>query len=334
MPTPSLTDDFRHAVEHVFRSVPSRHRVNIGPFVAELAFRDVGVADLFLSAFPAGQVGRAADFSFAINCDPDAVLERLVPTNMAHGYSMVDERFYALWQSPPGGWLHVHDFSTRHGFSWVPRREVFEAFRARPMLQLIHANVAHSPWAPIHAGAVSLGGKTLILAGPAGSGKSTAAIACAAAGWAYAGDDYVLVSAADQTVEPIYASARLRPGSVDALSAFVDQSRIAVSNDDDDPRHELRLGGNYTANTIAGGRAAAILIPRRTGAETITFRPARPVEAFYAVASITLAQTYGMHHTLKPKLTTLIRSLPAFVVDTAGDPQAIPDAFASFLERL
>jgi len=333
VPKANLTDDFRHAVEHVFRSMPSRHLVNIGPFVAELAFRDASIADVFLSAFPAGPVGRAADFAFAIHCDADAALDSLVPDSSVHGYSMVDERFYALWQPLPSGWLHVHDFSARRGFSWVPKREAFEAFRARPMLQLIHANVAYSPWAPIHAGAVSLGGKTLVLAGPAGSGKSTAAIACAAAGWTYAGDDYVLVSAADRLVQPIYASARLRPGSVGALSNFVDQSCIAVS-DDDDPRHELRLGGNYTANAIAGGRAVAILLPRRTGAKTITFRPARPVEAFYAVASITLAQTYGMHDTLKPKLTTLIRSVPTFVVDTADDPQAIPDAFASFLDRL
>lgn len=299
--------------------------------MAELAFRDDGIAQEFLSAFPPGDVSREPDFSVAVVCDPDEALAPLVPTGVRENYSFVEDHCWALWQPRPSEWLHVHDFKSRRGFSYLPKRQGYEAFRGRPVLQLIHAHATTGPWAPVHAAAVTLGGRTLILSGPGGSGKSTAAVACAAAGWDYAGDDYVLSSPQDRRVAPIYASARLRPGPIGGMTAFIEQSRIAFSNENDDPRHELRLGSRYTDNGIAGGHLAAILLPRRTGAETVTFRRAGPAETFYAVVTITLAQLPGMQDSLKPKLMSLVRSAPAFVVDTGGDPAAIPSAFETFL---
>jgi hypothetical protein len=332
VPTTSLADEFRRAVDHVFRHSPSRHRVRIGPFCVELAFHDDAVASEFLAAFPADVTGRVPDFSIAVACGPDAALEPLIPRARAESFSLTEDGCYALWLPDPGEALHIHDLASRRGFSWLPTSQAIESFRSRPVLPPIHAQVAAGPWAPVHAGAVGRHGKVLLLAGPGGSGKSTATVACAAAGWTYAGDDYVLVSPENRLVEPIYASARLRPEAIDPMRDFIAASQVAVSHDFGDPRHELRLG--HTSATIAGGDLAAILLPRRTGAAEPTFRRAGPAETFYAVVTVTLAQLPGMHDRLKPKLMALVRSVPSFVVDTGPDPRAVPSAFAAFLDGL
>jgi hypothetical protein len=199
------------------------------------------------------------------------------------------------------------------------------------VLPLIHGHACGSEWAPVHAGAIGRDGRVLLVAGPGGSGKSTAVVACAAEGWDCAGDDYVLVAPARKRVEPIYASARLRPGSVPAISEFVAKTQIGITRDFDDLRHELRLGQGFGGVDIAGGDIAAILLPRRTGAPAPVFRAANRAETFYAVAVITAAQLPGMHESLTPKLAALVRSVPAFVVDTGPDPRAIPAAFDHFL---
>ena len=66
-----------------------------------------------------------------------------------------------------------------------------------------------------HAGAVGVDGEGVLIAGPAGSGKSTLSLACALAGMSICGDDYVVVSDDD----PLTAYALHSNGSVSATSA-------------------------------------------------------------------------------------------------------------------
>lgn len=307
----------------------------IGPLRAEFALPQHEDPSHFLSAFsgPDSHGGRP-DLSIAALCEPDAVLDRLVPLSRASAYSLVEDGCYALWQPAPGEVLNVHDLASGRGFVWLPTRQAFESFRSRPALPLIHAHVADTEWAPVHAGAVGRNGRFLLLAGPGGSGKSTAAVACASAGWDYAGDDFVLVAPDRRRVEPIYASARVRPDVVSSIADFVDRAQISLSHDFGDPRHELRLGAGRTGDGIAGGEIAAILLPRRTGATAPTIRPAGPAETFYAAVTITVAQLPGMREQLTSKLTALVRSVPAFVVDTGTDPSAIAPAFEQVLSEL
>lgn len=71
----------------------------------------------------------------------------------------------------------------------------------------------------LHASAVEVGGRALLLCGPAGAGKSTTAAAFAARGHGVMGDDVAALEerGGDARVHPAYPQLRLWPGAVRTL---------------------------------------------------------------------------------------------------------------------
>jgi hypothetical protein len=63
----------------------------------------------------------------------------------------------------------------------------------------------------LHAAGVACGGRAAVIVGDSGSGKSTTALACAAAGFGFLGDDQIAVSWAGRTpiAHSLFASARV-----------------------------------------------------------------------------------------------------------------------------
>jgi hypothetical protein len=177
----------------------------------------------------------------------------------------------------------------------------------------------------------------LLLAGDGRTGKTTAALACAHAGWDYAGDDFVFINTATAKIEPLYCSARLR---ADMAPAFADllSEPTQISNSAGEPRYELRLEDELGRDRVKGGSLAAILLPRRRGAMRPEFSPARRIDAVAgSKISMSLAMKYFDHDTRKATIDKIVKAAglaPVYFVDTGACPASIPDAFAEFLDRL
>ena len=163
--------------------------------------------------------------------------------------------------------------------------------------------------------------------------KTTAALACARAGWDYAGDDYVLADSLDGHVLPLYSSARLRDDMSGHFPDLLSRAVRAVSSDFGETKHELDLGRAAIADRIRGGRLAAILLPRRRGADHVTFTPALRVDAFNALFTSTSASAPGPMKAYAEKLAALAGRAPVWFVDTGPEPAAIPEAFERFLDH-
>jgi hypothetical protein len=96
----------------------------------------------------------------------------------------------------------------------------------------------------------------------------------------------------------------------------------------------LRLGKDIGRDRIKGGQLVAILLPRRHGAETPAFAPARRSDAFAALLPITTVGLPGWPDLVAAKIAALIDLAPIYFVDTGRSPEAIPDAFDHFMSRL
>ncbi len=327
--------DFVSALDQAFAAAPLVRRVLAGIFEIDLLFADLAAEADFSSAFPEpDRPERAEDARIAILSGPSAHLEALVPSPRTLHFHFDDQRFYALWQPEPADVLQIFDRQTRRGLMWLPNEHHIQSFHSRPILPLIHAMAATGPWTPVHAGAVGLDGRFLLLVGPSKTGKTTASLACAAAGWTYAGDDFVLINPGERTLAPLYASARLRPSMLPPLENIARLAQIGTSNDYNDPRHELRLSAARTGSAVGGGRIAALLLPQRRGAPRPQFQRASASAAFSAMFTVTMAQMPGLLDTVAPKLLRAAKMAPVFAVDTGDDPTAIPEAFRTFLEDL
>ena len=332
MPTTHL-EAFAAVVDRAFELAPVERTVSAGGLSLRLAFADATTADSFVSAFPPGSSG-AADLSIAIVVGEDAVLEQAIPATRDEYRTYVRAPLYAHWQPEPGEALQVYDWTSRRGVLWLPTGQAFETARSRPALPILHAHASTTAWSPVHAAAVGRDGKFLLLAGPSGSGKTTAAVACAAAGWDYAGDDFVMVEPHARRVEPIFASARMRPHAAALLADFLERSQVAVTNDYGEARNELRLGVGHADVPICGGEVIGILLPRRSGKAEFVTRPATPIEIYQAFVGVTVQQLPELRESLIPKLLKMSTAVPAYVVDTGETPQHIPEAMQRIWDSL
>ena len=230
------------------------------------------------------------------------------------------------------GYLAAFDPERRHAWIWVrdatamPRYERAAPLRG-PLSWLFSA--ADAQFA--HAGAVATSNGAALLAGRGGSGKSTTAMACAAAGHGYLGDDYVLVAedGGRAMVHSIYATAKLTEQSFDLLPAM---RPLADGPATVHEKAVLQLTGTpLGAQMRDSAPIAAILLPQLTDAWGSRWEPAAASRALTALAPTTLFQLPGAGGEALGRLARLVRSVPAFTLHLGRDTDGIAPALCDCL---
>jgi hypothetical protein len=304
-----------------------------GPFGLALGFKSPALANAIEPLFPAA-CRKDHDLTITFLNRRDLDLSNLIPDppDVHHAVTAAAD-YHAAWWPGERPVLYLLDKSACRGLVWFAADEAPSWELSRPALPLIQAISADTAWTPAHGAAVGRDGRFLLLAGEGRSGKTTAALACAQAGWDYAGDDYVIAHTKSGRVEPLYTSARLRIDVAAAFAELVGSASSGVTNDDGDTRHELRLAGALPKQ-IRGGRLAAILLPRRQGSPVPTFAPARRLDAFEGLMRHTVQSLRSWHALLSVKLADLVGCAPTFFVDTGTDPALVPPALGDLLDKI
>jgi hypothetical protein len=303
-----------------------------GSYLLRLCFADKSLSEEFLPSFLSADAGRP-DLQIGFLTGDQADLSPLVPDPPTEYRAFAGDDCFAIWQTGGLPMLYLLNRKSNRALIWLPLGAAPDWIASRPALPIMYAFSVDSPWIALHAAAVGLDDRILLLAGAGRAGKTTAALACARAGWNYAGDDYVYANTDSGKIEPLYCSARLRS---DMAEVFPDLAEAAagVSRSDGEPRYELRLADQLSPTKLRGGSLAAILLPRRRGSALPQFSPARRMDAVSALyTSMTLTQ-FGWPDVIIKKAAKAVGLAPVFFVDTGQDPAAIPDAFAEFLRRL
>ena len=322
------------AIDRVFAGMTSpalpEAYARSGSFKLRLRFASSALAETFLPSWICSEPG-AVDLDIAFTSNAHHDLGSLVPEKPEMSRLFADPDCYAVWQSGPLAVLFALDRQTRRAIVWLSAGQAPPWVQSRPALTLIHALSIETPWTALHGGAVGRGERFVLLAGKGRSGKTTAALACAQAGWHYAGDDFVSVNTRNGLVEPLYCSARLRLDLAGSFRNLIGGS-TPVSDVDGERRHELSLAA--LGDRVRGGALAAIFLPRRRGALLPEFSPARRSDAFAALITSTTIELPGWPRVTAEKIAAAVELAPVFFVDTGTEPKAVPDAFAAQLDRL
>lgn len=323
-------------VDEIFQneifSRAKRHFVRCGSLTFSLKFASPDLADIFLPSFLSGD-GQKADLTVAVAGAKDVDLSGIVPVPRDRPRTFAGETGYAAWQPGEKDVLSLLNFESKRALIWLPQNAPPAWYASRPGLPLVHALTKDTAWSAVHGGCVGREGRFLLLAGRGKSGKTTASLACARAGWDYAGDDFVFANTDTGQVEPLFATARLRTTAASEFAGLLDTA-AELSHDDGDARHELRLGGAFGPHRLRGGKIAAILLPRRLGSERPVFSSARRSDAFSALLPHTSVGLLGWPDKTTRKVAALVEKAPAFFVDTGTMPDCIPDSFRYFLDRV
>ena len=326
------SDLIRQEIAAVFANTaaPIQAQARCGPFGLRLGFASQDLAGMFLPAYIQRAPGTIAlDLRFITAADYD--LSALVPEAAEKPRLLIEDGIYSVWQPAIIPVLYAIDLTAKRGIAWLPKGEAPPWIRSRPAISLVHALMHDTPWCAVHGAAVGSDAGFTLLAGEGHSGKTTAALACTKAGWLYAGDDFVAVNSETGRIEPLFCSARLRPALVDTFQSFIGET-TAVSDFNGEPRHELSLAD--LGNRIGGGRLRATFIPRRRGAASPEFTPARQSDAFRALLPTTAYELPGWPNEIASKVAQIAALAPVFFADTGTAPMEIPSAFAHKLERL
>lgn len=182
----------------------------------------------------------------------------------------------------------------------------------------------------IHAAAVGLRGRGVLLVGPGGSGKSTTAVASLNAGLQFISDDYTLVTQAPAPVaHGLYGSAKMRAQFLS--QAFPGWSE-RVAREIGPERKSMFLVDRWAPTQLADQlQLEAICIPHITAAARARLELASPKQALLALAPSSMYQLPTARRASFDFLRRLVESLPIYTLRLGRDIASGPVALAGLL---
>ena len=177
----------------------------------------------------------------------------------------------------------------------------------------------------LHAGLVARDGAGVLIAGPAGAGKSTVSLACVDGGLDYLADDKIGLEATPGgwVGHRVYRSIL---ASVDMLDDFPHLRPHARRRDTDDQAKAILMVSELFPDRLAAScRIEAIVLPRlEAGLTEPRLRPARRAEAVTRMLPncLPLYPTWSRHDF--ERLNDLVQSVPVYWLDLGGPPALLP----------
>jgi len=249
------------------------------------------------------------------------------PRGIIEGHN--SPRFRTVYQ-PGADVLLLYNADERSGVYWTPDyRRVPYWETSFPLRSLFQWWIEDQPMQLAHAAAVGLPKGGVLIAGPRGSGKSTAALACLASDLFYAGDDYVLTGTSPLWAYCLYNTAKLTRD----VEAWFPQLAETISNRDRPSSEKalLFLTRSAPQKLIAGFPIRALLVPRITGQRETRVVSCGAGEALRSLAPTTLFQLPGAGQTALDKLASLVRGAPVYRLELGRDLPGIPRAILDLL---
>lgn len=184
----------------------------------------------------------------------------------------------------------------------------------------------------IHVGLVSKGGDGVIFVGASGSGKSTATLACALAGYAYLGDDHnglELTPGGECIGHSIYNSARI---TEDHLVRFPQLAPWEIKATSEwDHKSMLLMSRIPIIRTAATTRIRAVVMPRVVGEGPCTWQKASKVQSLIALAPTSLRGPLNAGYNGFSNLADFIPRMPCFRLNIGRHVEDIPACVDSLL---
>lgn len=247
------------------------------------------------------------------------------------GYN--DGRIHAAFQIE-AGILSLLDVEQNLAICWVRDAQNVPYYETgAPLLRILHWWMLKSERQLIHAAAVGIPEKGVLLAGRGGSGKSTTALACINSKLSYVADDYCLVSS--EPAPFVYSLYNTAKQAADNMKRFPNHIS-AVSNPErlETEKALLFLYKHYPGKIAAGFPIRHILIPRITGRHETSLQPAPRPAALKALAPSTIFQLSGADHIAFKMIAGFVRKVSScYYLDLGTDISKIPNVIHELLKE-
>ncbi len=228
--------------------------------------------------------------------------------------------------------LNLFDREKKLGIFWVESPKNLPYWStAAPLRTLLHWCMEMTGRQLLHAAAVGIDDRAVLLTGAGGSGKSSSALHCLCDGMQFAGDDYVVAQLQPEPlVFPIYSSAKVNH---DNRESFPELAELIVHEGGGQEKTIFQLYPAKQQHIPASMQLVGVLTPRiqlKKQSEIFTPQTSREIEraaSFTTVSQLPYAgsETYEF-------VENLVASLPSFCIDLAESSDDVIAAVRQFVE--
>jgi len=204
--------------------------------------------------------------------------------------------------------------------------------RAAPLCKLLHLWLSDRGLQLAHAAAVAGESGCALIAGAAGAGKSSAALACLGApGLKHLADDYCVVERRPDgiVVHPLFSSVKATDDTVERLR--IDPATISNPVRIETDKALVFLGVHRPGDLAEASPLRAIVVPEITGRPESRLLPADGGVALAALAPSTMLQLPGTGAATMAALAAAARSVPCHRLEAGTDPAGIPPLMRELL---
>jgi hypothetical protein len=226
--------------------------------------------------------------------------------------------------------LSVLDSEAGAAWYWVADARDLPSWElACPIRQILFWWLAPRGYLQVHGAAVGRPESGVLIVGPAGSGKSTTALACLGSDLLYAGDDYVAVALEPSPrVASLYSSGKLDPAHLHERLPRL----LSNANSSEDEKAILYVERHFPEQTTAGFPLTALLVPAvRADRREPRVVPASRAAAFAALGPSTMFQLHTAGAAELATLSSLVGRLPCHTLELGSDLSAVPEAISALL---
>jgi hypothetical protein len=221
------------------------------------------------------------------------------------------------------------DLKTNRAVFWAHRADQVPPYaRAAALRSILHVWLRARGRIFLHGAAVARHGRSVLLVGRGGSGKSTTALLCAYQGWQYLGDDYCLASLdGGAHIHSLYNSAKLSPDQWNRFERWT--AGPLTIRDPQSGKAIVFLESDPAVTILPDSSLRAILLPTITSQSASRLQPESPVNAWKAMAPSTVLQLPGADQTDLAQMGKLARSADCFRLHLGLDWESIPSVIAN-----
>lgn len=222
--------------------------------------------------------------------------------------------------------LNLLDLETRHGVYWIRSTQDLPYWSiASPLRTLFHWWLETRGAQLLHAAAVGVNGRGVLITGRGGVGKSNTALACLAAGFQYVGDDYIAVTGGPSPkAYSLYRTAKLNAADRELFAQFSPQ--FLRPGDEVDGKAVIMLD-----NVAKSLDLVAVLTPMLGNDTQTSLAPVSQTLLAGAATYTTMAQLPHAGQQTVDFIEHLIQSLPGRSLVLGTDRRSIPPVIADLI---
>lgn len=235
---------------------------------------------------------------------------------------------------PWAGILSAYDRDRRTGVWWIRDVDRIPSHeRAAPLRSVLAWALADLGLQSVHAAAVGRPDGGVLLAGPGGSGKSSTALACLAAGLGHLSDDYCLISTSGPPcAHSLFAVAKLDgPADLERLPTFAPSVTNPTRAGSEKLVVDVRR--DFGDRILTSFPVRAVVVPRIAPDPSSRIEPVAPAAALRALGPTTLLQLPGAGTGALRAMGDLVRSVPCFELHLGRDTSVVPGLIEALLDR-